>query len=270
MSTTPHTTLITGGSRGLGRNAALAQADAGSDILLTYHHNAQAAQDVVAQIQAKGRRAAALQLDVADADSFPAFAGQVKEVLKGWQRDHFDALVNNAGTSLHASIAETTQAQFDEVVAIHLKAPFFLTQALLPLIADGGRILNISSGLARFALPGSSAYAMMKGGVEVFTRYLARELGERRISANTLAPGAIETDFSGGMVRDNPQVNAMVAANTVLDRARPGSTASGSRHRAACSSRTRDPRPKAYCTPALLRSAGVRVAAAARHTRRSL
>jgi len=219
MSTESTITLITGGSRGLGRNAALALADAGGDLILTYHQQADAAQEVVAQIQAKGRRAAALRLDVSDAASFDAFAGQVREVLAGWQRSQLTGLVNNAGTSLHASIAETTQAQFDEVVAVHLKAPFFLTQALLPLIADGGRILNISSGLARFALPGSSAYAMMKGGIEVFTRYLARELGERGISANTLAPGAIETDFSGGMVRDNPQVNAMVAANTALGRA---------------------------------------------------
>ncbi|SEK92706.1 NAD(P)-dependent dehydrogenase, short-chain alcohol dehydrogenase family [Pseudoxanthomonas sp. GM95] len=218
MSRSTHITLITGGSRGLGRNAALAQADAGSDVILTYNTNAQAAQDVVAQIEAKGRRAVALPLDVADADGFVAFAGQVKQVLAGWERSDFDALVNNAGTSLHASIAETTQAQFDEVVKVHLKAPFFLTQALLPLIADGGRILNVSSGLARFALPGSSAYAMVKGGIEVFTRYLARELGERGISANTLAPGAIATDFSGGLVRDNPQVNATVASFTALGR----------------------------------------------------
>jgi NAD(P)-dependent dehydrogenase (short-subunit alcohol dehydrogenase family) len=218
MSNASHITLITGGSRGLGRNAALAQADAGSDLILTYNSNAEAAQAVVAQIEAKGRRAVALQLDVADAASFNAFAGQVKDVLAGWGRDSFDALVNNAGTSLHASIAETTHAQFDDVVAVHLKAPFFLTQALLPLVADGGRILNVSSGLARFALPGSSAYAMMKGGIEVFTRYLARELGARGISANTLAPGAIATDFSGGLVRDNPQVNTMVASFTALGR----------------------------------------------------
>ncbi|MET0288340.1 MAG: SDR family oxidoreductase [Pseudoxanthomonas sp.] len=219
MSTAPTTTLITGGSRGLGRNAALALAAAGGDVILTYQQQGDAAREVVSQIQAQGRRAAALQLDVADAASFPAFATQVKDVLAGWQRTHLQALVNNAGTALHASIAETTHAQFDEAMAVHLKAPFFLTQALLPLIADGGRILNISSGLARFALPGSAAYAMMKGGIEVFTRYLARELGERGISANTLAPGAIETDFSGGMVRDNAQVNAMVASFTALGRA---------------------------------------------------
>lgn len=212
-------TLITGGSRGLGRNAALALANAGGDLILTYHQRADAAQEVVTRIQSMGRRAAALSLDVSDAASFNAFAEQVKDVLAEWGCKQLTGLVNNAGTGLHASIAQTTQAQFDEVVAVHLKAPFFLTQALLPLIADGGRILNISSGLTRFTLPGSSAYAMMKGGIEVFTRYLARELGERGISANTLAPGAIETDFSGGMVRDNPQVNATVASFTALRRA---------------------------------------------------
>jgi NAD(P)-dependent dehydrogenase (short-subunit alcohol dehydrogenase family) len=218
MSTAPTTTLITGGSRGLGRNAALALAAVGGDVILTYQRQRDAADEVVSQIQARGRRAAALQLDAADAASFPAFAGQVREVLAGWQRTHLQGLVNNAGGALHASIADTTHAQFDEVVAVHLKAPFFLTQALLPLIADGGRILNISSGLARFTLPGSSAYAMMKGGIEVFSRYLARELGERGISANTLAPGAIETEFAGAMVRDNPQIKAMVASFTALER----------------------------------------------------
>ena len=177
--------LITGGSRGLGRNAALALAADGADILLTYRSRADAADAVVAQIQALGRRAAALPLDMADSAGF----------------------------------ADTTPAQFDELVAVHLKGPYFLTQALLPLIADGGRILNVSSGLARFSLPGSSAYAMMKGGIEVFSRYLARELGARGISANTLAPGAIETDFGGGHVRDNADINAMVAGNTALGRA---------------------------------------------------
>ncbi|MFK3651453.1 SDR family NAD(P)-dependent oxidoreductase [Lysobacter enzymogenes] len=217
--TVPTTTLITGGSRGLGREAALALADAGGDIVLTYHERADAASEVVDLIQARGRRAAALRLDAADSDAFAGFALQVRQTLGGWGRERLDALVNNAGTALHATIAETTPAQFDRMVAVHLKAPYFLTQALLPLLADGGRILNVSSGLTRFSLPGSSAYAMMKGGIEVFSRYLARELGERGIVANTLAPGAIETDFSGGMVRDNPQVNAMVAAHTALGRA---------------------------------------------------
>jgi len=219
MSSDTRITLITGGSRGLGRNAALALAADGSDILLTYRSQAEAAQAVVAQIQALGRRAAALPLDMADSDGFASFAAAVQSQLQQWGADGLQALFNNAGEGLYASFAETTPAQFDHLVAVHLKGPYFLTQALLPLVRDGGRILNVSSGLARFSLPGSSAYAMMKGGVEVFSRYLAKELGARGISANTLAPGAIETDFGGGHVRDNADVNAMVAGNTALGRA---------------------------------------------------
>ncbi|HYG06618.1 MAG TPA: SDR family oxidoreductase [Stenotrophomonas sp.] len=218
MSTSPRITLITGGNRGLGRNAALAVARAGSDVILTYRGHADEAQTVVAEIEHLGRRAAALQLDVANHATFPAFVQALREQLGQWQATQLHALVNNAGVGLYATIPETTASQFDDMVAIHLKGPYFLTQALLPLIADGGRILNVSSGLARFALPGSSAYAMMKGGIEVFTRYLAKELGPRGISVNTIAPGAIETDFGGGHVRDNPQVNAMVASVTALGR----------------------------------------------------
>ena len=218
MSTTSRITLITGGNRGLGRNGALALARAGSDIVLTYRNNAEEAQAVVAQIEALGQRAAALQFDVADAAALPGLVDALRAHLAQWQATHLHALVNNAGTALYAPIAETTPAQFDEMVAVHLRGPYFLTQALLPLIAEGGRILNISSGLARFAMPGSSAYAMMKGGIEVFTRYLAKELGARGISVNTLAPGAIETDFGGGRVRDDAQVNAMVASVTALGR----------------------------------------------------
>ncbi|WP_367346113.1 SDR family NAD(P)-dependent oxidoreductase [Stenotrophomonas bentonitica] len=218
-SSTSRIVLVTGGSRGLGRNAALALAADGADILLTYRNQAGAANEVVAQIQALGRRAAALPLDVADSDAFPAFADAVRAQLQAWGETTLQGLLNNAGEGLHAMIADTTAAQFDQLVAVHLKGPYFLTQALLPLIGDGGRILNVSSGLARFALPGSSAYAMMKGGIEVFSRYLAKELGARGISANTLAPGAIETDFGGGRVRDDEAINAMVAGNTALGRA---------------------------------------------------
>ena len=210
--------LVTGGSRGLGRNAALHLARQGQDLILTYRAAADEAKAVAAQVRALGRRAAVLRLDVADSASFPAFAGQVREVLAGWGRERFEHLVNNAGTGVHAAFAETGEAQFDEMVKIHLKGPFFLTQALLPLIADGGRILNVSSGLARFALPGYAAYATMKGGIEVLTRYLAKELGERGISVNTLAPGAIETDVGGGAVRDNAGLNAFVASQTALGR----------------------------------------------------
>lgn len=220
MSTsTSRIVLVTGGSRGLGRNAALALAADGADIVLTYRNQADAANEVVAQIQALGRRAAALPLDVADSAAFPAFADAVRAQLQAWGETTLQGLLNNAGEGLHAMIADTTTAQFDHLVAVHLKGPYFLTQALLPLIVDGGRILNVSSGLARFALPGSSAYAMMKGGIEVFSRYLAKELGARGISANTLAPGAIETDFGGGRVRDDEAINAMVAGNTALGRA---------------------------------------------------
>ncbi|CAG9171090.1 SDR family NAD(P)-dependent oxidoreductase [Cupriavidus pampae] len=211
--------LITGGSRGLGRNAIEHLARAGTDIILTYHSNRAEAEAAVAAVQAEGRRAAALQLDVGDSTTFAAFAANVKSVLADWQRTQFDYLVNNAGIGMHSLIEETTEEQFDELMRIHLKAPYFLTQKLLPLIADGGRILNVSSGLARFALPGYSAYGAMKGGVEVLTRYMAKELGARHISVNTLAPGAIATDFSGGVLRDNPQVNAMVASFTALGRA---------------------------------------------------
>jgi NAD(P)-dependent dehydrogenase (short-subunit alcohol dehydrogenase family) len=161
----------------------------------------------------------ALQLDVADSAGFDAFAQHVRRVLADtWQRERFDQLVNNAGTGAHASFAETTEAQFDELVAVHLKATFFLTQKLLPLIADGGRIVNTSSGLARFTFPGYAAYAAMKGGIEVLTRYMAKELALRGIAVNTVAPGAIETDFGGGTVRDNPQVNAQLAGVTAMGR----------------------------------------------------
>ena len=211
--------VITGGSRGLGENAALKLAAKGVDVILTYRSKLQEADRVVQRIEALGARAVALQLDVGDSKSFVAFAAEVKKQLNTvWQREHFDYLLNNAGTALHASFEETTEAQFDEMVNVHFKGPFFLTQTLLPLLVDGGRILNISSGLARFSLPGSSAYASVKGAMEVLTRYQAKELGKRGIAVNILAPGAIATDFSGGMVRDNPEVNAFVASQTALGR----------------------------------------------------
>ncbi len=211
--------LITGGSRGLGRNAALKLAARGVDIILTYRSRADEAAAVVAQIEALGRRAVALPLVVDEAAGFPAFAERVRQALAGtWQRERFDFLVNNAGMGINAAFAETTEAQFDLLMNTHLKGPFFLTQALLPLLNDGGRILNVSTGLARFALPGYAAYASMKGGIEVLTRYLAKELGPRGIAVNVLAPGAIETDFGGGAVRDNAQLNAFIAAQTALGR----------------------------------------------------
>ncbi len=211
--------LITGGSRGLGKNMALQLARRGTDVLLTYRSNRKEAEAVVAEIEKSGRRAVALQLDVGVATSFGPFVEQVRAALKNhWQREHFDFLVNNAGIGVHAAFAETTEAQFDELVNVHLKGPFFLTQTLLPLLADGGRIVNISSGLARFALPGYAAYGAMKGAIEVLTRYQAKELGRRGIAVNVVAPGAIETDFGGGAVRDNKQLNDFVASQTALGR----------------------------------------------------
>jgi NAD(P)-dependent dehydrogenase (short-subunit alcohol dehydrogenase family) len=211
--------LITGASRGLGKSTALAMAKQGIDVVLTYHSQKEAAEAVVAEIVAMGRKAVALQLDVADASNFVGFANQVSGILKSnWQRDHLDFLVNNAGTGIHAAFTETTEAMFDQMVNIQLKSVFFLTQKLLPLINDGGRIVNISSGLARFALPGYSAYAAMKGGIEVLTRFMAKELGPRKITVNTVAPGAIETDFGGGAVRDNKDINDYIASQTALGR----------------------------------------------------
>lgn len=211
--------IVTGASRGLGSNAALKLAAAGVDVILTYRTQRAEADAVVQQIESLGRRAVALQLDVADSSQFPAFAEAVRAALKQhWLRDHFDYLLNNAGMGVHAALIDTTESKFDELMKVHLKGPFFLTQALLPLMVDGGRILNVSSGLTRFTLPGYGAYAAMKGAMEVLTRYQAKELGPRKISVNILAPGAIETDFGGGTVRDNAQVNAFIAANTALGR----------------------------------------------------
>ena len=211
--------LVTGASRGLGRNTAIALARKGVDVIGTYHSNKAEADATRAAIEALGRKAAMLQLDTGDVACFPAFAAELKQALAAkWGRTNFDHLVNNAGIGVHAPFAETSEADFDRLMNIHLKGVFFLTQALLPLIADGGRIVNLSSGLTRFALPGYAAYAAMKGAIEVLTRYLAKELGPRGIAVNTIAPGAIETDFGGGAVRDNKQVNAFIASVTALGR----------------------------------------------------
>ncbi|KQT43866.1 MULTISPECIES: SDR family oxidoreductase [unclassified Methylophilus] len=211
--------LITGASRGLGKNTALAMARKGIDVVLTYQSNQALAHEVVSEIQGLGRKAVALQLDVAQVNTFDVFAANLKQALNTrWQTANFDFLINNAGTGITAPFAETTEQIFDDMVNIHLKSTFFVTQKLLPLITDGGRIINISSGLARFTLPGYSAYAAMKGGIEVLTRYMAKELGARGIAVNTVAPGAIETDFGQGLVRDNKDVNAFIASQTALGR----------------------------------------------------
>ena len=219
MSTTHKIAFISGGSRGLGRDMALQLAAKERDVILTFHSKEDEAREVVAQIEAMGRRAVALQLDVSQSGTFDAFAGRVKEVLQTtWGRDNFDFLVNNAGVGINAPFMETTEEQFDQMVNIHFKGVFFLSQKLLPLMNDGGRIVNISSGLARFSFDGYSAYGSMKSGVETLTRYLAKELGPRGIAVNVVAPGAIETDFGGGMVRDNQQMNKMLASQTALGR----------------------------------------------------
>lgn len=211
--------LVTGGSRGLGKNAVLKLAAAGTDIIFTYHSQREAALNVVAEIEQTGAKAVALQLNVSDVASFTEFAQQVKIQLKQvWGRESVDYLVNNAGVGLYAPFAETSEAMFDELMNIHFKGPFFLTQQLLPLIADGGRIVNVSTGLTRFSLPGYAAYASMKGAMEVLTRYQAKELGARGISANSIAPGAIETDFGGGHLRDDEELNRYVASQTALGR----------------------------------------------------
>ena len=216
---TTKTAIVTGGNRGLGRNTVLNLARRGADILFTYRSDKAEAESVIREIEGIGRKAAALRLDTGEIRSFDRFVDEVRNTLRSWSREHFDYLVNNAGNSLHVPFDRTTESQFDEIVNVHFKGVYFLTQKLLPLLNDGGRIVNISSGLARFALPGSSVYGAAKGAIEVLTRYLAKELGPRRITVNVVAPGAIQTDFSGGMVRDNPEVNKRVAEMTALGRA---------------------------------------------------
>lgn len=212
--------LVTGGSRGLGRNTALSLARKGVDVVITYHSNQAEADATVAAIKDLGCKAVALQLDTGTIKGFADFAARLKTALKdNWGAAQFDYLVNNAGIGIHSPFAETSEADFDRLMNIHFKGVFFLTQTLLPLIANGGRIVNLSSGLARFSLPGFAAYASMKGAIEVLTRYLAKELGPRGIAVNTVAPGAIATDFGGGAVRDNKQLNDFVASVTALGRA---------------------------------------------------
>ena len=211
--------LVTGANRGLGRNTALSIARQGGDVILTYRNGAEEARRVVEEIQALGRKALAMQLDVAKVSTFPAFAATLRTALaKHWDRTHFDHLVNNAGQGEMASIADTTEAQFDALFDTHVKGVFFLTQAMLPLIADGGRIINLSSGLTRVSVAGFSAYSAAKGAVETLTLYMAKEFGGRGITANAVAPGAIETDFLGGAVRDMPDLNKQFAGMTALGR----------------------------------------------------
>jgi NAD(P)-dependent dehydrogenase (short-subunit alcohol dehydrogenase family) len=211
--------LITGGNRGLGKSIALNLAQRGIGIIFTYHSNHREAENLLAEITQHDGQASALQLDITDTHSLDAFITRLQESLRDdWNKASLDYLVNNAGFGIYASFSETTEAQLDSLISVHLKGPFLLTQKLLPLINDGGKILNISSGLTRFSSPGYAAYASVKGAMEVLTRYQAQELGARNITVNVFAPGAIETDFGGGLVRDNKEVNQYLAAQTALGR----------------------------------------------------
>ncbi len=218
-NSTTRIAIVTGGSRGLGRSTVLSLARRGVDSIFTYKSNQAEARKVAGLVAEAGRKAVALALDTGDVAAFDPFVADVRRALAELGAGRFDYLVNNAGTSLHKAFDQTTEEDLDQLYNVHFKGVFFLTQKLLPLLNDGGRIVNISSGLARFSIPGSSAYASMKGAVEVLTRYLAKELGPRGIAVNTVAPGAIETDFSGGMVRDTPEINRRVADMTALGRA---------------------------------------------------
>lgn len=219
MSTKNKIAVITGGSRGLGKNMAVAIARKGLDVVLTYNSNKEKAEEAAAEIQSLGQKAFVLQLDTRKISTFDAFIKDLTEHLQEQTGSpNFDFLINNAGTALYAPITDITEDQLDEIFNIHYKGVFFLTQKALPFINDGGGIINISSGLARMTLPGSSVYASAKSAVETLTRYLAKELGGRKIRANVIAPGAVETDFGGGRTRDNKEINVMIAGNTALGR----------------------------------------------------
>ncbi len=211
--------LITGGSRGLGRSAAIKLAEKNIDIIFTYHSNQQAAMEVVEEIQSKGQKVVALQCDIRDTSTFDTFVQSLKTILQEqFSRSDIDYLFNNAGTGLHATIEETSVDDLTEMFDTHVKGPFVFTQKILPLVKSGGHIVNVSSGLTRFSFPGSAAYAMAKGAVEVMTRYMAKEFAAKNIRVNTLAPGAIATDFRGGAIRDSQQAQAMVSSVTALGR----------------------------------------------------
>jgi NAD(P)-dependent dehydrogenase (short-subunit alcohol dehydrogenase family) len=211
--------LVTGGSRGLGRSMALHLARAGHDVIVTYNSRAAEAEGVKTQVEALGRHAAILQLDVADVQSFPGFARRLADVLQTkWQRAHIDFLINNGGFTGHGKLGETDEAVFDALANVHFKGVYFLTQQLLPHVADGGGILWVSSGLTRIAIPGYGPYAAMKAAGETLVRYWAKELGPRRIRVNAIAPGAIATEFSRDVYAANPELPAMIAQNTALGR----------------------------------------------------
>ncbi len=211
--------LVTGGSRGLGKNAAIQLAKKGFDVIITYHSQQAEAAQVVKQINELGQKASSLQFDVGDINSIELFVTKLSEILNSnFNTDKIDFLINNAGVGATIPFLDATEEDFDRLLNIHFKGVYFLTQKLVPIMNDHSRIINLSSGTTRFSNPGYSIYASMKGAIEVFTRYLAKELGPRKISVNVVAPGAIETDFNGGVIRNNPQIKSMIAANTALGR----------------------------------------------------
>jgi NAD(P)-dependent dehydrogenase (short-subunit alcohol dehydrogenase family) len=218
MADTKRIAIVTGGSRGIGRDTVMRLAERGVSSIITYNTRHDDADKVVAAVQEAGATAVALHLDVGEATTFDGFVAGVRDALVTLGSEKFDYLVNNAGASSTATLANGTEAELDAQFAVHFKGPFLLTQKLLPLMNDGGRIVNISSGLARFSYPGRTIYGPMKAAVEALTRYMALELGPRRIAVNVVAPGAIATDFSGGIVRDNPEVAKMLASHTALGR----------------------------------------------------
>ncbi len=219
MTTTSRIALVTGGSRGLGRNMALRLAQDGIDVILTYHSRKDEALAVAAEIDSMGQKAMVLQLDAGDIASLDGFVAQVRATLKSnWDSDGFDILVNNAGIGATIPFEQATEDDFDRLMNIHFKGVYFLTQKALPLLRDQGCIINISSSTTRFCVAGYSIYGAMKGAIETLTKYLAKELGPRRIRVNVLAPGAIETDFNNAVVRSNPQLKGFLASQTALGR----------------------------------------------------
>ncbi|GAA4275136.1 SDR family oxidoreductase [Aquimarina gracilis] len=211
--------LVTGSSRGLGKEMAIRLARQGADILVTYNSNKTQANETVSEIEALGQKAVAFQLNVGDVSTFDTFFSDVKNALQQhWNVSNFDILVNNAGIIAHEMVAETSEATFDSLMNIQLKGPFFITQKALTLLNDGGRIINVSTGLARFSIPGYGAYAAMKSGIETLTRYLAKELGSRQITVNTIAPGAINTDMNKAALENNPEMEKMLSSVTALGR----------------------------------------------------
>jgi NAD(P)-dependent dehydrogenase (short-subunit alcohol dehydrogenase family) len=211
--------LVTGGSRGLGKNMAVRLADYGNDVIITYHSQKEAADAVVSEIEAKGKKAAALQYDSSDFKSLDNFLKQVVQTLQNkWNANKFDFLINNAGVGATIPFANVTESDFDRLMNIHFKSVYFLTQKSLPVMNDNGRVLNISTGTTRFSNPGYSVYAAMKGAIEIFTKYLAKEIGARGITANVVAPGPIETDFNNAFIRNNPDRKTIIASLTALGR----------------------------------------------------